>query len=89
MLKALTSGKEIMLIPTRDMNLDYCLLSVTALILKAFSKQPLIGYDELLEITTAKIGKYAKEMTPYAVDFLFLLGKIEYHPDIDAFEITP
>lgn len=78
-----------MLIPTKYMNLDYCVLNVSALILKAFSKQSVIAYDELLQIITAKIGKYAKEMMPYALNFLFLLGKIEYHPDIDAFEMIP
>ncbi len=78
-----------MITPTKYMNLDYSLLNVSALILKEFGKQPVISYDEMLQITISKIGKHAKEITPYALNFLFLLGKIEYLHNLDAFEIKP
>ncbi|MDM8549461.1 hypothetical protein QUF72_05250 [Desulfobacterales bacterium HSG2] len=76
-----------MITPTKYMNLDYSLLNVSAMLIKEFSKQSIISYDELLQITVSKIGKHAKEITPYALNFLFLLGKIEYHHDLDVFEI--
>jgi len=69
------------------MNLDYSLLNVTAILIEEFTKQHIISYDELLQITVSKIGKHAKKITPYALNFLFLLGKIEYHNTLDAFEI--
>jgi len=78
-----------MITPTKYMNLDYSLLNVSAMLIKEFNKQPIISYDELLQITLNKIGKQAKEITPYALNFLFLLGKIEYHNALDAFERKP
>ena len=77
-----------MITPTKYMNLDHSLLNVSAILIKAFSKQSIISYDELLQITVSKIGKHAKEITPYALNFLFLFGKIEYHNALDSFEIT-
>ncbi len=75
-----------MITPTKYMNLDYSLLYVSAMLISEFNKQPIITYDELLQITFNKIGKQAKEITPYALNFLFLLGIIDYHNDLDLFE---
>ena len=75
-----------MIVPTKDMNLDYSLLNVSAVLINEFNKQPVISYDDVLQISINKIGKNAKEITPYAINFLFLLGIIEYHITLDAFE---
>ncbi len=75
-----------MITPTKYMNLDYSLLNISAMLISEFNKQPIITYDELLQITLNKIGKQAKEITPYALNFLFLLGIIDYHKALDSFE---
>ena len=75
-----------MITPTKYMNLDYSLLNVSSILISEFNKQPIITYDEVLQITLNKIGKQAKEITPYALNFLFLLGIIDYHNTLDSFE---
>ena len=75
-----------MITPTKYMNLDYSLLNVSAMLISEFNKQAIITYDEVLQIPLNKIGKQAKEVIPYALNFLFLIGLIDYHESIDSFE---
>jgi len=75
-----------MIRPTKYLNLDFSLVNVAAILINEFKQQPIITYDELLGISLDKIGKSGKEIMPYALNFLFLIGKLEYHQAIDAFE---
>lgn len=75
-----------MIKPTKYLNLDLSLFNITAVLINEFKNQQIISYDELLNISLDKIGKSSKEIIPYALNFLYLIGKIEYHQAIDAFE---
>ena len=75
-----------MIKPTKYLNLDLSLINVSAILMNEFKEQKIIRYDDLLAISLNKIGKSGKEIMPYSLNFLFLLGKIEYHQAIDAFE---
>ncbi len=75
-----------MIKPTKYLNLDYSLINISAILINEFKSQNVISYDDLLQLTYNKIGNQSNEITPYALNFLFLLGKIEYHHSIDAFE---
>ena len=79
-------SKTVMIKPTKYLNLNYSLINISAILIDEFQQQNIISYDDLLQLTYDKVGKSSKEITPYALNFLFLLGKIEYHQGIDAFE---
>ncbi len=55
-----------MITPTKYMNLDYSLLNVSAILVKEFSKQSIISYDELLQITVRKIGNHAMSKASFS-----------------------
>ena len=78
-----------MITPHKYLNLDLCVLNVSALIIKELKQTNLIKYDELLNLLTLSLGNEVTNVYPYAIDFLYLLGKIEYHnAPIDAFELN-
>jgi len=77
-----------MIKPTKHLNLDNSLINVSAILINEFKKRPTISYDEILQLIHIKIGKQGKEIVPYALNFLFLFGKIEYHETLDVFEMT-
>lgn len=68
-----------------DLNLS--VLNMGGLILNIMKEFSMIKYDELLEKITLARGENAKEVFVPTLSFLYLLGKIEYHKDIDAIEL--
>ncbi|WP_143961212.1 ABC-three component system middle component 8 [Litoribacter populi] len=74
-----------MIRPDRHTNLDYSVINISSFILGELSTYYTVSYDELLERVTKEIGENAKENFPYALNFLYLLGKIKYENSKDAF----
>ena len=66
----------------------YNLVNITAYLLKQFKRREKIGYDELLIAVKKELNEDAAEVYPYALNFLFLLGKIEYESKSDCFIIN-
>jgi hypothetical protein len=78
-----------MIEPHKYINLDVCVLNISACIIKELQRTNLVKYDELLISLVSKLGEETKEIYPYAIDFLFLLNKIKYHnAPVDAFELN-
>lgn len=78
-----------MITPHKYLNLDLCVLNVSAFIIKELQRTNLVKYDELLNSLISKLGEDAKEVYPYAIDFLYLLDTIKYHnAPVDAFELN-
>lgn len=77
-----------MIRPDRHTNLDYCIVNISSLILKQLSAFYNISYDNLLDRVATTLGDEAKENYPYALNFLFLLGKIIYLKDSDSFRLN-
>ncbi len=78
-----------MIEPHKYLNLDVCVLNISAFIIKELQRTNLVKYDELLGSLVSKLGEETKEVYPYAIDFLFLLNKIKYHnAPVDAFELN-
>jgi hypothetical protein len=75
-----------MIRPDRYTNPDFSVINISATILSQLAKQPQISYDTLLAIVIDKIGKKAKENYPYALNFLYLLGKLDYNAVDDTFQ---
>jgi len=74
-----------MIKPDKHTNLDISLINVAAFILSEFRNANIISYDELLEDVVLNLGKDVKELFPYSLNFLFLLGKISYQQKTDSF----
>lgn len=78
-----------MITPHKYLNLDLCVLNVSAFIIKELKRTNLVKYDELLNSIASKLGEETREVYPYAIDFLYLLNKIKYHnAPVDAFELN-
>ncbi|WP_394367366.1 ABC-three component system middle component 8 [Pontibacter burrus] len=75
-----------MIRPDRHTNLDYSVVNISSLILKLVKSEYIIKYDALLETIVNKLGHEAKINYPYALNFLFLLGKITYQQETDSFK---
>ena len=70
------------------LNLDLSVINVSALIIDKLKKNSLLRYDELLTLVTQTLGKNVKEIFPYALNFLFLLNKLSYLPELDVFQLN-
>jgi hypothetical protein len=68
------------------LNLDVSVINVSALIIKKLKKDNFLQYDELLGFVVSVLGESSKEVFIYALNFLFLVDKIQYFNDIDAFQ---
>lgn len=71
------------------LNLDLSVINVSALIIQELKNNSLLQYDELLKSIVGALGLNAKDVFPYALNFLFLLDKIIYHKgSLDAFQLN-
>lgn len=77
-----------MIKPDRYLNPDWSVLNISGFMLKRLSAKYAIEYDRLLESIQNELGDEARENFPYALNFLFLLGKIEYIKSKDAFVLN-
>jgi len=77
-----------MITPHKYLNLDFSLINISALIIEKLQKNDSLKYDDLLKSIIHTLGEKAKEIFPYALNFLFLLDKIIYLPKLDAFKLN-
>jgi hypothetical protein len=75
-----------MLRPTKYMNMDISLTSISCEVLKIFKKNKAITYTELFNKIIQKKGIEAKKVILPALSFLYLLGKVEYYQKTDIVE---
>lgn len=75
-----------MIRPDRHTNLDYSVINISSFILKELNAYYDISYDALMEKVISTLGEKSQENYPYALNFLFLLGKIEYQQSTDSFK---
>ena len=69
------------------LDLDLSVIRISSKIIKELRGSNVVQYDELLKSLQNKIGKDVKQVYTASLSFLFLLGKIEYYEDIDAFTL--
>ncbi len=74
-----------MIKPDRHTNPDLSVLNISAFILERLNSFYDISYDKMLKEVVDTIGERAKENYPYAINFLYLLGKIQYIESTDSF----
>ncbi len=78
--------KIVMIKPDRHTNPDISVLNIGAFILRQLNKFYDISYDDLLKKVIDNMGNEAKENFPYALNFLYILGKIDYLETTDSFK---
>jgi hypothetical protein len=74
-----------MLKPDRHTNPDFSVINISAFMLRQLKAQYSVSYDQLLEKVIKGMGEKAKENYPYALNFLYLMGKLNYKEATDTF----
>lgn len=75
-----------MITPHKHMNLEGSVLRVSALMVREIARRRTLEVEVLRERIVKKIGSDTELVFLPALSFLFLLGKIEYHPKTDSLE---
>jgi len=76
-----------MIKPDRHTNPDYSVINISAFVLTQLNTQYSIGYDDLMKKVKNSLGEHAAENYPYALNLLFILGKLIYNHESDAFKL--
>jgi len=74
-----------MIKPDRHINPDLSVLNISAFVLGRLNSFYDISYSKMMKEVIDNIGDGAKENYPYAINFLYLLGKIQYIESTDSF----
>lgn len=72
----------------RHSNPKYSLINISAIILSEINAFYSIQYDELLQKIINILGEEAKVNFPYALNFLYLIGKLNYEQNTDSFKAS-
>lgn len=77
-----------MIKPHRFLNLENSILYLGAKIINHLKQNGTVKYDELFDlIEKDKLSKKSKPMFIPTLNFLYLVGTIDYNQDLDAFEL--
>lgn len=74
-----------MISPAKHLNLNACVLRAAALMLARLQAERVCKFEELRD-SILVLGDSAEPVFMPTVHFLYLLGRIEYHPQNDCFE---
>jgi hypothetical protein len=77
-----------MLKPDKHLDPSFSVINVGGLIIKSLKDTGMMTFNELLAVLMERTGEKVKEVYLPSLSFLFLLGKIQYHPKIDSFELV-
>jgi hypothetical protein len=70
----------------RHTNPKFSILNISAIILSELNKFYSVQYDVLLNKVVNILGEEAQMNFPYALNFLYLLGKLNYEQITDSFK---
>jgi hypothetical protein len=76
-----------MIKPDKYMNLDMSVINVGGLILKTLLSRPVQKYEEVENYILEALGEAVKPVIIYALDFLYIMGKILYLSDSDIIKL--
>lgn len=74
-----------MIQPAKHLNLDTCVLRAAAILLLKLRKERICRFPELCDALEI-FGEDTEPVFMPTLHFLFLLGRIDYHPQTDSFE---
>lgn len=73
-----------MIIPTKHLDLDHCVLRVAAQVLTHLAEPGMLELTELQERVLADLGHDAKYSMLPALNVLYLMGRIDYDDGTDV-----
>lgn len=76
-----------MITPDKHTEIRYSVVYVAGVVMREVLASGIIRYDDLMAATQSRVGQRAKEVFPKALAFLYLLGRVEYTPSMDAVQI--
>jgi hypothetical protein len=76
-----------MITPTKYLKLDTCALNVAAHTIQLLLLNGPMKFDELRDRLEYELGEGARYEFPQAVGLLYLLERLEYSDESDAFQI--
>tara|TARA_B110001469_G_C9642063_1_gene323134 strand:- start:1888 stop:2142 length:255 start_codon:yes stop_codon:yes gene_type:complete len=74
-----------MIRPAKHLNLNACVLRAAALLISHLQAERVCKFAELRDAISI-LGEDAEPIFMPTVHFLYLMGRIEYHPQSDCFE---
>lgn len=75
--------------PHKYLELNTSVINLSALIIQELQRNRLVKYDELSATMVSRLGEDAKDVFPYALNFLYLVDRLIYHESpVDAFELN-
>lgn len=74
-----------MIRPAKHLNLNSCLIRAAACLLSKLQKKRICSYGELKHALDY-LGPDSEVLFVPSLHFLFLMGRLHYHPQTDAFE---
>jgi len=77
-----------MLRPDKHLDPRFSVIHIGGLVIKALRETGMLTFNELLAFLMESTGEKVKEVYLPSLSFLFLLGKIQYHPKIDSIELV-
>jgi hypothetical protein len=75
-----------MLTPSKHLDLEKSVLRVASEVLAELRRHRMMSYDAVMRLIKRRTGDEGDSVTAPALSFLYLLGRIEYHPKNDMFE---
>ena len=75
-----------MLTPKKYLNLDVSVLRVSSIMLRELKRRGVIEFERLRLLVVKRVGVDGELVFLPALNFLFLLGRVEYHLKNDTIE---
>lgn len=76
-----------MLKPSKHIDPSLSVLNIAGLTIEILQQNEIISHDDLLVSLIHRTSENVNEVYHYALSFLYLVGKIEYIPEIDGLRI--
>ena len=80
-------NRDKMIKPDRHTNPDYSVINISAFVLTQLNTHYAIGYDDLMKKVKNSLGEKTNDNYPYALNLLFILGKLNYIQESDSFKL--
>jgi hypothetical protein len=74
-----------MIRPAKHLNLNTCVIRAASKLLARLQRERICRFSDLRN-SVADLGEDADVVFMPTIHFLFLLGRVEYHPQTDSFE---
>lgn len=75
-----------MIRPSKHLDLDRSPIHVASIVINALHKRRIMSYESILELIQKRVGDSADIIVAPALNLLFLMNRLEYHVNSDAFE---